>query len=153
MFRHLLQGWGHEIVDLLMHSRVVVFLYVRCSFSLVEVILSTWNDFLQLITSKYLNKCPNHHIFGRLLMSHKKSPISEVLLELIYWIFLLLFHMFLKLLILNLNVRCVSSFFLLNTHFLSEPYLLSIPISSCISFVAVSLAMPSPTSNCPMCHI
>ncbi len=30
---------------------------------------------------------------------------------------------------------------------------LSIPISSCVSFVTVSPAMPSPTSNCLMCHI
>ncbi len=60
-------------------------------FSPLEVISSTWNDFLQLITSKYLIKCPNHHIFGWLLMSPKITPISEVLLELIIWDFLITF--------------------------------------------------------------
>ncbi len=36
---------------------------------------------------------------------------------------------------------------------LSESYLLRIPISLCVSLIAVSLAKPSPTSDCPMCCI
>jgi hypothetical protein len=61
------------------------------AFFTLRKFLSTWNDFLQLITSKYLIKCPNHHIFGWLLMSHKKSSISEDLLESIIWDFLVAF--------------------------------------------------------------
>ncbi len=36
MFRHLLQEQGHEMVDVLIHSRIVVFVYMKCSFSLVK---------------------------------------------------------------------------------------------------------------------
>ncbi len=32
MFRHLLQGRGHEMVNLLIHSRIVVFLYEKMQF-------------------------------------------------------------------------------------------------------------------------
>jgi hypothetical protein len=35
VFRHLLQGRGHEMVDLSIHYRIVIFLYVKCCFSLV----------------------------------------------------------------------------------------------------------------------
>ena len=47
-------------------------------------------------TMSKLIHCPTYHIFGRLLMSHKKCPISKVYLKLIHWIplsFFCIIHM------------------------------------------------------------
>ncbi len=52
-------------------------------FYLVKVIFSSGIRLLQLNIIKFLIHCPTYHIFGRLLMSHKKRPISNVFLELI----------------------------------------------------------------------
>ena len=78
-------------IDILLNHLGMFNLGIISTFFTLISFLSTWNDFLQPITSNYLIQCPNHHIFGRLLMSHKKSPICDILLESIIWDFLVAF--------------------------------------------------------------
>ncbi len=78
-------------IDILLNCLGMFNLGIISTFFTLRSYLSTWNDFLQLITSKYLIKCPNHHIFGWLLMSHKKSHLTKILLESIIWDFLVAF--------------------------------------------------------------
>jgi hypothetical protein len=71
MFRHLLQGWGHEMVDLLIHSRNVIFLYVKCSFSLAGIKEGlTFSSSRAKITIK---SCPTQQKWFNLMMRGQKA--------------------------------------------------------------------------------
>ena len=51
-------------IDILLNCLGIFNSGIISTFFTLRSISSTWNDFLQLITSKYLINCPTHHIFS-----------------------------------------------------------------------------------------
>ncbi len=90
-------------------------------------------------------------------MSHKKCPISEVLLESIHGISLSFFVLYINLIyVLNFESECPKRHILISPYIhisLWWTYFLQIPTSLCIIFIVVSPAMLFGTSNNLMCHI
>ncbi len=73
MFKHLLQGQGHEMVKLLIHSRILIFIYVKCSFLLVSPKTenqATYTEVKQAIVNRRRRMCGEFGI-GFYLMKQK----------------------------------------------------------------------------------
>ncbi len=100
--------------------------------------------FIPILTvTQYLIHCPTYLIFGWLLMSHKKCPISKVFLKLIHWNSLLFFCMVHKSCLCTKFSTLMSKAshlnFSLNTHFFmtnissANPYFLVRHFHCCLT--------------------